>query len=726
MQRKRQLEDLIRLEDPSYIIASASLSDDRTRVLKHGETFAVFDRYGDILHAGVGEHGLYHEGMRHLSRFVFKLGKDRPFLLGSGIKKNNILLTVDLTNPDIFTSGRVIVPRGTLHFFRGKFLRHGTCYERLRLDNYGLHPIEVFFSYEFDADFADIFEVRGMTRERRGHRLPDEISKNSMTMIYRGLDEVERRTFIRCSPDPVQISKNQIRFEKKMRPNSTATFHILVSVDSAPRNIMMGFQNAFKAAEREARRAQDRTCSIVTTNHRFNDWIKRSVDDLQMMLTDTGMGIYPYAGVPWYSTVFGRDGIITALETLWINPKIARGVLSYLAATQATEVIPEQDAEPGKILHETRKGEMAATREIPFGRYYGTVDATPLFVILAGEYYRRTADSAFIAKIWPSIELALQWIDTYGDQDRDGFVEYARKSSAGLVQQGWKDSHDSIFHEDGRLAEGPIALCEVQAYVYSAKQHAADLALLFGHQDRSEQLKSQAARLRKKFLKSFWSQKLKTYVLALDGDKKPCEVRSSNAGHALFSRIADLRHARQLIRSLLSDDFFSGWGIRTVAAGESRYNPMSYHNGSVWPHDNAMIAQGLSLYNDQDGVLKILRGMFDLSYFEDHHRLPELLCGFDRRPEEGPTAYPVACAPQAWAAGSVFLLLQACLGLSIDATRQEILFSQPILPDFLQNVRILNLRVGNARIDIQLERHEHTVGVNVLRKSGKVHVVAVK
>jgi glycogen debranching enzyme len=347
-------------------------------------------------------------------------------------------------------------------------------------------------------------------------------------------------------------------------------------------------------------------------------------------------------------------------------------------------------------------------------------------VFLAGEYYQRTADRLTIEKIWPNILLALRWMDVYGDQDQDGFVEYYRQSSDGLIQQGWKDSYDSVFHADGSLAEGPIALCEVQGYVYAAKRHAAELAKVLGHSELAADLKEQALRLRKKFLKTFWSPELKTYFLALDGKKKPCQVRTSNAGHALFAGIADPRHARQIVQALVADDFFTGWGIRTVAAGEARYNPMSYHNGSVWPHDNAMIAYGCSKYSHQPAILKILEGMFHLSNYVEQYRLPELFCGFVRRQDEAPTAYPVACSPQAWAAGAAFLLLQSALGLSIDATKQEIRFDRALLPEFLQQVQIVNLAVGKARIDISLERHEHTVGVNVTRKKGNVQVIAVK
>ena len=720
------MEDVIRVQDHYYILATSSRTDERTRVLKDGDTFAVFDPYGDVLPFGMGEQGLYHEGTRFLSRFELRLGKVRPLLLSSTVRENNDLFPVDLTNPDLELDDGIMLPRGLLHLFRSKLLSEGRCFEHLRLCNHGLSPIRVTLLLRFEADFADIFEVRGTRRAARGIDLGAEVSGGSVSLRYHGLDGVPRRTRFLFHPAPTELSGSGARFELHLPSQETETIDITILCEGDQERPVTTYEEALLTVTRRPGEWRAQQCRIHTSNESFNDWLGRSLADLHMMITETAHGPYPYAGVPWFSTAFGRDGIITALEMLVIDPRVAKGVLTYLAATQATEVVPEQDAEPGKILHETRCGEMAALGEIPFGLYYGSVDSTPLFVMLAGAYYERTGDLETARHLWPNVLSALAWMENHGDPDGDGFIEYARRTPRGLAQQGWKDSQDSVFHASGDPAEGPIALCEVQGYAYAARRAAADLAEALGDDDAAQDLRRKAERLRAQFEDAFWSEDLSTYALALDGDKKPCRVRTSNAGHCLTTGIADLERARRTALTLLSPESFSGWGVRTVSASERRYNPMSYHNGSVWPHDNALIAAGLARYGMGEMALRVMTGLFDSSLFVEMHRLPELFCGFKRRPGEGPTLYPVACAPQSWAAGAVFLALPAALGLHIDAPRHRIVFTRPLLPPYLERVTLTGLSCGSASVDLALERHEDDVSLTVLRRQGRVEILTIK
>jgi len=721
------LDEIIRVNDQFYVLATSPMIDDRTRVLKQSETFAVFDRYGDIQSVPRTEQGLYDGGTRFLSRLELSLANDRPVLLSSTVRADNALFAVELTNPDVCRDGAVIVPRGTLYLLRTKFLWQGAYYERLCISNFGVAPLDVAFAVGLAADFADIFEVRGKTRAKRGRFLEEKIETGSIHFAYEGRDGVIRRTHIECSPRPQRISSSLMDCALRLQPKEEATFVLTVACESTGgAGSRRPYDHAFHEAEVRLGTARANDCAIKTSNSQFNEWLDRSYHDIHMLVTETPEGLYPYAGLPWFSAPFGRDGIITALEYLWVNPDIAKGVLTYLASTQATEVIPEQDAEPGKILHESRKGEMAALGEVPFGCYYGSIDATPLFVVLAGAYYERTGDVVFIEKIWPHIARALEWINTWGDRDGDGFVEYARRSANGLVHQGWKDSSNAVFHADGRPAEGPIALCEVQSYVYEAKHGAAALASVLGQPEMAARLLQEAQLLKERFEQAFWCEELSLYVLALDGKKEQCRVRTSNAGHCLFSGIANHEHAQRVEHSLLGKEFFSGWGIRTVADSEARFNPMSYHNGSVWPHDNALIAMGLARYEFKPSALKIMTGLYEASRYVDLHRLPELFCGFVRRPGGSPTLYPVACSPQAWSSASVFLLLQACLGLTVQAQNSTIRFSNPLLPEFLQEITITNLKVGQASVDLSLQRYTHDVGIDLVRRDGAIDLLVRK
>ena len=717
--------DEVNISQQYYIATKAAPTEDRARVLKYGAMFAVFDRLGDVRHQGLGEQGIFFNGTRHLSEMQVCLWRERPLLLSSIIEPNNFLFTADMTNLDVSRGNNVVIHRGTLHLLRSRFLWQDSCYEELKFVNYGMQELSVPLAISFSADFADIFQVRGMSRERTGKMLEPEVTDNSITLACAGLDGITRRTRIDCEPAPMEIRNQEMKFRFDLQPKGELIFSLEIGCeDGGLATKDYSFAQAARKAETEMKTLTRGLPQLTSSNSRFNDWIRRSSADVHMMTVGNPETNYPYAGVPWFSAVFGRDGIITAMEMLWVQPQLAKGVLEYLASTQAIEVDPKNEAEPGKILHELRHGEMANLHEIPFAKYYGAVDATPLFVMLAGAYYERTGDRALIQQIWPNIRAALDWMDNYGDMDGDGFVEYAAHGNKGLVQQGWKDSNDSVFHSDGTIAEPPIALCEVQGYVYAAKLTASRLSAMLGDEQATARLEKQASDLRDKFEDAFWCKELNVYALALDGKKRACKVRASNTGHCLFSGIARNERGKAVAQTLFAEDFYSGWGIRTLSTGEARYNPLSYHNGSIWPHDNAMIAAGLARYGFKSLAGKILLALLDVSSVLELHRLPELFCGLERREEETPTLYPVACAPQAWAAAAPFLLIQSCLGLTVQGAHNRVVFTRPTLPEGIPHLSIRGLRVGEASVDLLFERQFDSVRVQVLEKQGDVEVVA--
>jgi glycogen debranching enzyme len=726
-QRRRAPDDADVTIGPFYIPSGASARIG-SQSLKQGDTFAVLDAYGDAQAAGPAAEGLFHEDTRYLSRFVLVIERARPLLLSSRVTRDNTVLTADLANPDIY-DGRLKLARDQVHLLRSKVLDDGACFERLEIRSYADHPVALTLRYGFDADFADMFEVRGQTRSARGEMLEPVIGAASVTLGYRGRDHVVRRTELRFDPPPDALGRREARYELRLPPGGALTVN--VTVLCAREGSSPGRAEDFVGASAKATARVDALrrggAGIATSNTAVNGWIDRSEADLDMLLTDQPTGPYPYAGIPWFNTAFGRDGIITALETLWLRPHVARGVLAFLAATQARESDPARDAETGKILHETRKSEMAALGEVPFGRYYGSVDATPLFVVLAACYHRRTGDTPFIQSIWPNIEAALLWMrshgDSGGDGGGDGFLDYDRRAEKGLANQGWKDSGDAIFHADGRLATGPIALVEVQAYVYAALEGGAEMARALGAGARAENLATASRQLRRRFDAAFWCEEIGSYALALDGGRKPCRVRTSNAGHALFAGICEPARAARLAATLMSEEHFSGWGIRTLATSERRYNPMSYHNGSIWPHDNGLIAMGLARYGLRAPLLRLIEAQFDASTFLELHRLPELFCGFPRRPGEGPTHYPVACSPQAWSSAAAFALIGAVLGVSFHPEIAQIRFTRPALPRFIDELRIERLSMGEVAVDLHFRRHGEDAALTVLRKDGEVEIV---
>jgi glycogen debranching enzyme len=711
-------------EQPFYIPMTGPAARPR-RSLKHDDTFIVLDSHGDIGASAGGPDGLFNADTRFLARLELLLNDMQPLLLGSNLRDDNSALTVDLTNSDVYRQDRIVLPKDMLHIVRTIFLLNGTAYQRIGLQNHGDRIAAFDLTLLFDNDFADLFEVRGEKRSRRGVGSSRLLGPSDVVLEYRGLDGVGRHTALHFDPRPTQLSVDAAAYRFELAPHEAKSLFVAVSCNKPATAPPARFFPALLAHRREMRACTANAASIETSNDIFNEVLCQAMADLNMLMTETPQGRYPYAGIPWYSTTFGRDGIITALQMLWLDPRVARGVLRRLAHYQATATDPWADAEPGKILHEMRGGEMAMLREVPFAQYYGSVDATPLFVLLAGLYVERTGDEATLAELWPAIEAALRWIDGAGDPDGDGFVEYQRATEKGLANQGWKDSYDAIFHADGRLAEGSVALAEVQGYVFAAKRFAASCAMRLGRREVAQQLELDAHRLAERFEESFWCEELGTYALALDGAKRPCKVRSSNAGQLLFSGMVRDDRARRVAADLMRPHFFTGWGIRTIALGEARYNPMSYHNGSIWPHDNALIALGLARYGLKHSVEHVFKGLFDAATYMDLRRLPELFCGFRREKNRGPTLYPVACAPQAWASATPFTLLEAALGLEFDIARSEIRLRNPRLPAFLDEVILRDLQLGPSSVDLRIRRHGDDVSMEILRRRGQIQVSIV-
>ncbi|OGW50890.1 MAG: hypothetical protein A2078_11005 [Nitrospirae bacterium GWC2_57_9] len=714
-------------KDKFYISATASMADPRRLILKHDDLFGLFDRYGDIVPVGNNDTGLYYEGTRFLSSFSLRMEGRRLLFLSAAVDEDNLLLSVDLTNPDITLKEKILLAKDSIHLMRSRVLFGNTCYESLSIRNFSGKDVQFQLEFTVDADFKDIFEVRGQKRKMRGTILPSRINNDGLELSYVGLDDVRRSVTVTAARPPDVVQENSLFFTIDLAAAGREDLFLRLSCfPESGSGSAVGYNEAVSERRVQQERLNRNAAEVHTSNERFNESVRRSLADINMMLTTIDGELYPYGGIPWFCTPFGRDGLLTALECLWIKPQMARGVLKYLARTQAAELDRAKAAEPGKILHESRRGEMAGLGEIPFGLYYGSVDSTPLFLMLAGAYWKRTGDNELMRELWPALQKSIAWLDTYGDPDSDGYLEYVPHKE-GLRNQGWKDSQDSISHADGSLAQGAIALCEVQGYCYGAKKQIAPVAAFLGDQMLADRLQQDARDLKERFNRDFWDDEKGIFVLALDGEKRPCRVISSNAGHSLYTTIAEPAKAFKAALSLTSARMFSGWGLRTLAEGEARYNPMSYHNGSIWPHDNAIVAAGLSFYGLKEYFLKIFTGIFEASLYMEANRLPELFCGFPRRKRAAPTLYPVACSPQTWAAGSLLAMLQASLGMSFDAENGLVIFRNPLLPDFISNLTITGLMVSKDKsADLDIKRHREGVTVEVIRKSRGVSILTYK
>ena len=702
-------------------------------VLKDGETFAMLDGRGEICPETHPDSGIFHRGTRHLSRLQLLLWGQSAAVLSATERGEMGVHVSHLTNAAA-PEGPV---QGVVHLERTTVLTPSGCLQELCFTNYGEAPLAVPLQLRCDADFRDIFEVRGLQRQRRGQTVLS-CRSDALEWRYAGLDGQARCTRVRLGDQVQEVGDDHLSLSLPLEPREPRRLVLELSFEPPAQVAQpaqpVGADGAFAAAMgatiERFRAARRRSAQISSDNPAFNAWLARSYSDVHLLSTELEHGLYPYAGVPWFSCPFGRDGLITARQLLLVEPRLARGVLGFLADQQATGHDPSRDAEPGKILHEARTGEMAVLGEVPFGRYYGTVDASPLFVILAADYLARTGEIDFIAALLPALEAAMAWIQRAESRSVDGFLRYQCAAQGGLRNQGWKDSDDAVHHSDGRLAEGSIALCEVQAYSYGAHRAMAAIRRRLGHGDGAELLLEQAERLRQRFHAAFWCEPIGTYAMALDGEGRPCAVRSSNAGHCLWTGIATPAAAASIARQLLAPSSFNGWGVRTLDEQEARYNPMSYHNGSVWPHDNALIALGLARYGYRQEAMRILTGLFDTARAMPMLRLPELFCGFGRREDEGPTHYPVACSPQAWASGAVFALLEAVTGMGIGrdeaSGRVQVQLRHPVLPRRINSLEISGLRLGDEEIDLQLHRGEHDVGVLVRRRTSGVDVLISK
>ena len=698
----------------------------KTLAVKEGETFLYSDLEGNLDHSGDYGLGLYFRDTRFLSQFRMEVSGRSPVLLSSSSERG-YMSHVDLTNPDLYDGDIVAVPQQTLNIRRIRAI-NGRLFERVRVKNYNPYPVSLDLEFSLGADFADIFEVRGLAHEKHNPPDPPKADGSSVEFAARGVDGARRLTQIEFAqaPDKLEVEGRIVHASFRMHLGAYQTKLIAMTIspvvdDVRPREL------EFDVAVHELRRSYEeweRDCTqIFTDNELFNQLLNRSLRDLRALFTETDEGGILAAGIPWYVTIFGRDALIASHQLLSVNLEPARRALELLAARQGTEVDDWRDMQPGKILHEVRQGELARAGIVPHTPYFGSVDVTPWFLILYAQHLRWSGDLDFAQKLLPAAEAALRWIDEYGDLDDDGFVEYLCRSSRGMRNQGWKDSHDAIVHADGHLAEPPIALSEVQAYVYLAKERMADVYRALGDEQRGEFLLGQAHELKRRYNEAFWMDDEKYFAGALDADKRQVRTVMSNPGHGLYCGIVDEDKAMPLAKRLLAPDMFSGWGIRTMSKAAAAYNPMSYHNGSVWPHDNALIAAGLKRYGFIRSTNRVATALFDAAVHAEYLRLPELFCGFTRRTPNRPVSYPVACSPQSWAAGSPFLMLQAMLGISARAHENLLTVNKPHLPTWLNTVEVRNLAVGRSRISLVFRREGEITSFSVLSREGDVRVV---
>jgi glycogen debranching enzyme len=691
-------------------------------VLKYGSHFLILDNAASIPDCNTLGYGYYRYDTRHLSQYEMTLDDTALSLLSSAVEEG-YAGTFLYTNVQ---AGGIPQQKITL---RREVVLSDLLWERISIENFNSEPTTCELKFLFGSDFADMFEVRGLNRPGRGTRMIPVAGKDgrSVFLAYKGQDDVLAETvveFIGITPD--RIEEGEVLFKLNLPVRKAIQFEIRIST--------VWDQNIFGAGEYEAGYAlarktvderykawQEHNASIVTTHEFFDHHLERSYKDIFMLRQPTPLGYGLAAGIPWYATIFGRDSAITALQIVPFMPEVSKECIQILAAYQGQKEDTYRGESPGRIMHELRLGECARTGQVPHSPYYGTVDATQLWLMLLCEYISWTGDFEFARQLWPNVRLALEWIDrTVHD---DGYLYYQRESEQGLENQGWKDSGDAVMHTDGRLAPPPIAICEAQAYLYKAKRELSHLAALLGYSQMADNLNLEAAQLKERFQRDFWIDSENYVAIAIDGEGRKVESISSNPGHCLWTRILDEEKAHHVADRLMSPELHGGWGIRTLSTSSVAFNPVSYHNGSVWPHDNAIIAAGMRSLGRINDVHRLMQSMFEVAQHEEDFRLPELFCGFDQDGAYRPINFPVSCSPQAWATGCTFQILRSCMNLIPDACNGRLKIVDASFPPWLEKVMVRGLRVGNATLDLSFNTESEYTSCHLLRKSGDVRVV---
>ena len=684
--------------------------------VKDGNIFFVAEPDGNVPLDGVHGYGLYYHDCRYLDAYELHIADSPPIVLAAATGETGAA-TFELTNPHLeFGDGKQL-PSGEVGIAWERRLDPAgiRLVDRLSIKNYARGPARFPLTLTFGSDFEDVFAVRGLFSGRPGKAHPPEWHDGKLLFSYDGADDYHRTLTIEFSPKPNLRRARSVRYGISLEALESAEIQVTLNIGEELDRQRAQPAPTFAAGRELADPKQampadpsdwcDGWPAIQSDSPLLNQVIERSTRDLQSLWSSIrGDGFFA-AGIPWFTTLFGRDSLITAMQMLPIKPEIAAQTLRLLSAYQARQVDARRDAQPGKILHELRVGELASIGSIPHSPYYGTVDATPLFLILMEQYVTWTGDLSLFSELREPVELALQWIDRYGDSDGDGYIDYQTTSDLGQVNQGWKDSLDAIPNSDGSFARPPIALVEVQGYVYRAKLGLAGLYERSGDPEQAAALRAGAEKLRAAFNRDFWNEGLGIYNLALQAGGQPAAVVASNAGHALWSGIADEEPARRTVRRLMAKDMFSGWGIRTLSEQEKGYNPIGYHVGSIWPHDNALIAAGFRRYGFHDEAMRVLTGVLEAAMNFPEFQLPELYSGFSREQYDVPVHYPAACHPQAWAAGSVPFMLCSLLGLQPHALEHTLEIQHPMLPESINSLDIAGLRVGPFAVNVRFGRN---------------------